>query len=92
LYNAAVEIATERYAADLGGYLFKKRLARTGSGKCAGHKLVEMLIKIARERGLEDVRADVLRENEKMLSIFRRLGFATQCVAGGTSEVLLTLK
>jgi len=38
LYNAAVEITEERYDADLGGYLFKKRLARTGSGKRGGYR------------------------------------------------------
>ena len=29
----------------------------------------ELLIEIARERGLEEVRADVLTENEKMLKV-----------------------
>jgi len=33
LFKAAVEIATGRYDANLGGCLFKKRLARKGSGK-----------------------------------------------------------
>ena len=40
LYNTAVEIAEERYDADLGGYLFKKRLARTGSGKRGGYRTI----------------------------------------------------
>ncbi|MDO8724224.1 MAG: GNAT family N-acetyltransferase, partial [Syntrophales bacterium] len=61
-------------------------------GKGLGYKLVEVLIEIARERGLEDVRADVLTENEKMLRIFRRLGFTTRWVSGGTSEAVLKLK
>jgi acetyltransferase len=61
-------------------------------GKGLGYKLVEMLIEIARERGLEDVRADVLAENKRMLSIFRRLGFSALCVSGGTREVSLKLK
>ena len=61
-------------------------------GKGLGYKLVEVLIEIARERGLEDIRADVLTENEKMLRIFRRLGFTTQWVPGGTSEAALNLK
>ncbi len=61
-------------------------------GKGLGYKLVEVLIEIARERGLEEVRADVLTENEKMLSIFRRLGFKTQVVAGGMSKAVLQLK
>jgi acetyltransferase len=61
-------------------------------GKGLGAKFVEVLIKIARERGLEDIRADVLTENESMLKIFHRLGFTAHYVAGGTSEVVLRLK
>ena len=61
-------------------------------GKHLGSKFVEMLIGIARERGLEEVRADVLTENEKMLNVFKRLGFTTQWVPGGTSEAVLKLK
>ena len=61
-------------------------------GKGLGYKLVAVLIEIARERGLEDIRADVLTENEKMLRIFRRLGFTTRWVPGGTSEAALNLK
>ena len=38
LYTAAVEIAAGRYDADLGGFLFKKRLARTGGGKRGGYR------------------------------------------------------
>src|SRR4030042_3237158 len=61
-------------------------------GKHLGTKFVEGLIEIARERGLEDIRADVLAENESMLKVFRRLGFSTHCVPGGTSEAVLKLK
>jgi acetyltransferase len=61
-------------------------------GKRLGTKFVEVLIEIARERGLEDVRADVLTENESMLKIFRQLGFSIHRVPGGTSEAVLKLK
>jgi acetyltransferase len=61
-------------------------------GKHLGTKFVEMLVEIARERGLEHVRADVLTENQSMLKVFRRLGFTTQWVPGGTSEAVLKLK
>jgi acetyltransferase len=61
-------------------------------GKGLGTKFIEVLIGIARERGLEDIRADVLTENESMLRIFRRLGFITRFVSGGTSEAVLRLK
>ena len=40
LYNAAIEIAAGRYDANLGGCLFKKRLARTGSGKRGGDRII----------------------------------------------------
>jgi acetyltransferase len=61
-------------------------------GKRLGTKFVEMLIGIAIERGLEEVRADVLTENESMLKVFRRLGFSTQWAPGGTTEAVLKLK
>ena len=61
-------------------------------GKGLGAKFVEMLIEIAREKGLEDIRADVLTENESMLRIFRRLGFTAHYIPGGTTEVILRLK
>ncbi|MCX5806741.1 MAG: bifunctional acetate--CoA ligase family protein/GNAT family N-acetyltransferase [Proteobacteria bacterium] len=61
-------------------------------GKHLGSKLLEILIQIARERGLEEVRADVLTENERMLHVFKLLGFSTQWVPGGTSEAVLKLK
>ena len=38
LSTAAVEIAAGRYDTDLGGCLFKKRLARTGGGKRGGYR------------------------------------------------------
>ncbi|OPY72963.1 MAG: Acetyltransferase Pat [Syntrophorhabdus sp. PtaU1.Bin002] len=60
--------------------------------KRLGSKFVEMLVEIARERGLEEVRADILTENRNMLNVFRRLGFSTQWVPGGTSEAVLKLK
>jgi acetyltransferase len=61
-------------------------------GKKLGTKFVEMLIDIARERGLGDIRADVLTDNESMLKVFRRLGFTTHRVPGGESEAVLMLK
>ena len=61
-------------------------------GKRLGTKFVELLIEVARERGLEDVRADVLTENVSMIKVFKRLGFTTHWVPGGTSEAVLKLK
>jgi acetyltransferase len=61
-------------------------------GKGLGTKFVEVLLEIARERGLTEVRADVLTENEKMLKVFGRLGFSTKWFPGGTSEAVLKMK
>jgi acetyltransferase len=60
--------------------------------KHLGSKFLEVLIRIARERELEEVRAYVLTGNKAMLNIFERLGFTTQWVPGGTSEAVLKLK
>jgi hypothetical protein len=38
LLQAAAEIVAGQVEADLGGYLFKKRLAREGSGKRGGYR------------------------------------------------------
>ena len=61
-------------------------------GKHLGTKFVEVLIEIAKERGLEEIRADVLTENKSMLKVFTRLGFSTRWVSGDTSEAVLKLK
>jgi acetyltransferase len=61
-------------------------------GKRLGTKFVELLIEIAKERGLEEIRADVLTENKSMLKVFTRLGFSTHWVSGDTSEAVLKLK
>jgi len=39
-YDTAAEVIAGRYDADLGGYLFKKRLARTGSGRSGGYRTI----------------------------------------------------
>jgi hypothetical protein len=40
LVKAAAEIVAGQVEADLGGYLFKKRLAREGSGKLGGYRVL----------------------------------------------------
>ena len=55
-------------------------------GKHLGTKFVEMLIRIAREKGLENIRADVLTENERMLNVFRRLGFTTHFIPAARAK------
>lgn len=40
LFNAAADIITGKVEADLGGCLFKKRIARAGSGKRGGYRTI----------------------------------------------------
>ena len=40
LVDTAVEAFAGQYEADLGGYLFKKRLAREGEGKSGGYRTI----------------------------------------------------
>ena len=40
MLNAAEEVASGKIDADLGGYLFKKRLPRTGAGKRGGYRVI----------------------------------------------------
>lgn len=40
LLNAAADIATGKVDADLGGCLFKKRIARAGGGKRGGYRTI----------------------------------------------------
>jgi acetyltransferase len=45
-------------------------------GKGIGAALMESLVSIAKERGVESIRGDVLAENNHMLALARKLGFA----------------
>ena len=60
--------------------------------KGLGYKLVEMLIEIGREKGLEEIVGDVLTENEKMLKLASKLGFTARWVPGGITKITLKLK
>jgi acetyltransferase len=61
-------------------------------GKGLGYKLMETLIGIGREMGLEEIVGEALTENQKMLKLARKLGFTTRLLVGGTSELTLKLK
>jgi acetyltransferase len=43
--------------------------------KGIGHRLMDMLMEIARNRGLEEIRGEVLSNNHKMLELMKSLGF-----------------
>ena len=47
-------------------------------GKGLGYKLVDVLIGVAQDKGLDEIQGTVLAENEQMLRIVRKLGFTVQ--------------
>jgi acetyltransferase len=61
-------------------------------GKGLGYKLVDVLIGIAQEKGLEELYGIVLTENEDMLAVARKLGFKTKRQPDGITRVALGLK
>ena len=61
-------------------------------GKGLGYKLLDMLIGIAQEKGLEMIHGIVLTENKRMLEICEALGFTIKHLPEGISSVELTLK
>jgi acetyltransferase len=61
-------------------------------GKGLGYKLVDLIIGIAQDKGLEEIYGKVLTENERMLNMARKLGFQYKLMSGGITEVRLALK
>ncbi len=60
LLDAAAEVVEGRYEADLGGGVFKKRVARTGAGKSGGFRTVLFF-----RRGSQVFFADGFAKNQK---------------------------
>jgi len=60
-------------------------------GQGLGYKLVNLLIGIAREKGLDEIVGTVLSDNERMLRLCRRLGFTTRLAPSGVSKAILRL-
>lgn len=60
--------------------------------KGLGYNLVDLLIGIAQDKGLERIYGEALTENEKMLLMCRKLGFTTKLAPDGITEVVLKLK
>lgn len=64
----------------------------TSRGRGVAPLLLEHLVRIARERNLAQFEAQVLRQNQTMLGVFRRSGLAmTQTLAGDVINVTLSL-
>jgi acetyltransferase len=61
-------------------------------GKGLGYKLVDLIIGIAQDKGLEEIYGKVLTENERMLKLAIKLGFQYKLMDSGLIEVRLALK
>jgi acetyltransferase len=60
--------------------------------KGIGPKLVDVLIGVAEEKGLERIYGEVLTENEKMIAVCRKLGFTIEMADEETISVNLVLR
>ena len=60
-------------------------------GKGLGYKLVDMMIGIAQEKGLEECYAFVQADNRKMINVCRKLGCGIDALPDGLSRVSLLL-
>lgn len=60
-------------------------------GKGLGEKLLDIMIGVAQEKGLKEVYAIVLTENEKMLRVCRKMGFRSTLLPDGITRVSLAL-
>ena len=63
-------------------------LADKYQGKGLGTKLMDMLIEIAQEKGLESIYGIIMRENKKMLRLAQKMGFTIKPSEEGYVAVL----
>ncbi len=61
-------------------------------GKGIGYKLIDVLIGIAQEKGLEEFYGIALAENRKMLRVCQRLGFTVRPFEDDLCKITLALK
>jgi len=78
LEDREVLIGVARYVLEAQGQSceFALVIADAWQGCGIGRRMMEMLIAIARERGLQRIYGDVLATNQPMLEFSRKLGFA----------------
>jgi len=60
-------------------------------GRGLGQKLLNLVIGIAYEKGLEEVEAIVLTDNDRMLALAKKLGFKRKALPEGISRIVLRL-
>ena len=61
-------------------------------GKGLGYKLVDVIIGIAEEKGLESIFGEVLSDNRRMLAVCAKLGFTIEEADEETTRVSLALQ
>ncbi|MFA5617235.1 MAG: GNAT family N-acetyltransferase, partial [Syntrophorhabdaceae bacterium] len=61
-------------------------------GKGLGYKMVDILIGLAQDKGVDEIYGSVLSENNKMLAVAEKLGFKVTREPDGISHVALALK
>jgi acetyltransferase len=63
-------------------------------GKGLGYKLVDVLIGVAQDKGLQSIWGTVLSDNEKMVRVATKLGFTTEKrdTSEGLTHIRLTVK
>jgi acetyltransferase len=61
-------------------------------GKGLGYKLVDLMIGVAQDKGLDEIYAIVMTENDQMLRVGRKLGFTATWEPDGISRLHMSLK
>ncbi len=61
-------------------------------GKGLGYKLVDSIIGIADDKGLNEIYGEVLAENEKMLAVCRKMGFELERLEEDVTKVTFVLR
>ena len=77
---------------DFGNGEFSIVVSDDCQGKGLGYKLIDTLIGIAQEKGLEKFYGIVLTDNRKMINLCRKLGFTVENWPDGLSRVELHLR
>jgi len=60
-------------------------------GKGLGYKLMQVLINIAKEKGLEELHGTALTENTRILRMVREFNFTREYLPGGVTDIRLKL-
>lgn len=87
-----IGIGTLEIDPDFGNGEFSVVVHDDYHGKGLGYKLIDTLIGIAQEKGLEKFFGLVLTNNKKMLYLCKKLGFTVEHLPEGLSKVELHLK